>query len=140
VTATPVVPTFIQHVIERKAGALAYAPTRAPFGYRYLSYTWDAAGKRLTIRLHDKHYAVSNANRTVAVTMERFGGTPAACGDGNEKSYQVDGNKVFSAGGNLAWRCVRGVKGGVVKIRASGENLPGAALAILASSVRRLQA
>jgi hypothetical protein len=140
VTATPVIPLFIQHVIERKPGALAYVPTRAPFGYRYLSYTWDAAGKRLTIRLHDKHYAVSNANRTVAVTVERFGGTPAACGDENEKSYQVDGNKVFSAAGDQAWRCVRDVQGGVVKISATGRNLPGAALAILASSVRRLRA
>jgi hypothetical protein len=34
---------------------------------------------------------------------------------------------------------VRGARGGVVKILASGQNLPGAALAILASSVRRLQ-
>ena len=138
-TATPVIPLFIQHVIERKAGALAYVPTRAPFGYRYLSYTWDAAGKRLTIRLHDKHYAVSNANRTVAVTVERFGGKPATCGDENEKSYQVDGNKVFSAGGDLAWRCVRGAGGRIVKIAAAGRNLPASALAIVASSVRRLR-
>jgi hypothetical protein len=136
---TPLVPPFIQHVIEQKAGPLAYAPTRAPFGYRYLSYSWDAVGKRLTVRLHDKHYAVSNANRTVAVTAEWFGGTLASCGDGNEQSYQVDGNKVFSAGGNLAWRCVRGAGGRVVKIRAAGRNLPAAALAIVASSVRRLR-
>jgi hypothetical protein len=135
---TPVVPPFIQHVIEEKAGALAYVPTRPPFGYRYRSYTWDAAGKRLTIRLHDRHYAVSNANRTVAVTAEWFRGTLAACGNGNEKSYQVDGNKVFSAGGDLAWRCVRGAGGRIVKIAAAGRNLPASALAIVASSVRRI--
>jgi len=135
---TPLVPPFIQHVIEQKAGSLAYVPTRAPFGYRYLSYSWDAGAKRLTIRLHDKHYAPSNANRTLAVTAERFGGTLASCGDGNEKSYQVDGNKVFSAGVDLAWRCVRGVQGGVVKILAAGRNLPASALAIVASSVKRL--
>jgi len=135
---TPLVPPFVQHVIEQKAGPLAYVPTRAPFGYRYLSYSWDAGAKRLTIRLHDKHYAPSNANRTLAVTVERFGGTPKSCGDGNEKSYQVDGNKVFSAGVDLAWRCVRGVQGGVVKILAAGRNLPASALAIVASSVKRL--
>ena len=134
----PLIPPFIQHVIEQKAGPLAYVPTRAPFGYRYLSYSWDAGAKRLTIRLHDKHYAPSNANRTLAVTAERFGGTLASCGDGNEKSYQVDGNKVFSAGVDLAWRCVRGVQGGVVKILAAGRNLPASALAIVASSVKRL--
>jgi hypothetical protein len=137
---TPVVPPFVQHVIAQKAGALAYVPTRAPFGYRYLSYTWDAAGQRLTIRLHDRHYAVSNANRTVAVTAEWFGATLATCGDGNEKSYQVDGNKVFSAGGDLAWRCVRGAGGRIVKILAAGRNLPASTLAIVASSVRRLRA
>jgi hypothetical protein len=135
---TPLVPPFIQHVIEQKAGPLAYVPTRAPFGYRYLSYSWDAAAKRLTVRLHDKHYAASNTNRTIAVTAEWSGGTLASCGDGNEKSYQVDGNKVFSAGGDLAWRCVRGAGGRVVKILATGRNLPAAALAIVASSVRRL--
>jgi hypothetical protein len=136
---TPLVPPFIQHVIEAKAGPLAYVPTRAPFGYRYLSYTWDAGGKRLTVRLHDRHYAVSNTNRTVAVTAQWFGGTLATCSAGNEKSYQVDGNKVFSAGGDLAWRCVRGAGGRIVKILAAGRNLPASALAIVASSVRRLQ-
>jgi hypothetical protein len=139
-SVTPVVPPFIQHVIEQKAGPLAYIPTRAPFGYRYLSYKWDAAGQRLTIRLHDRHYPVSNANRTVPVTVERFGGTLASCGHGNEKSYQVDGNKVFSAGDNLAWRCVRGAGGRIVKILAAGRNLPASTLAIVASSVRRIQA
>lgn len=134
----PVVPPFIQHVIEQKAGDLAYVPTRAPFGYRYRSYTWNPATSRLTIRLHDKHYADSNANRTVAVTIERLGLPIAQCGDGNEKSYQVDGNKVFSSGGTLAWRCVRGAGGRTVKILASGRNLPASALAILASSVKRL--
>jgi len=135
---TPLVPPFIQHVIEQKAGPLAYMPTRAPFGYRYLSYSWDAAEKRLTVRLHDKHYAASNANRTLAVRVEWSGGTLASCGDGNEKSYQVDGNKVFSAGGTLAWHCVRGAGRRTVKILASGKNLPVSTLAIVASSVKRL--
>ena len=135
---TPVVPPFIQHVIEQRAGPLAYVPTRAPFGYRYLSYRWDAGPKRLTIRLHDKHYAPSDANRTLAVTVERFGGTLASCGDGNEKSYQVDGNKVWSSGDNLAWRCVRGAQGRIVKILASGGKYPAVGLAIIAASVKRI--
>jgi hypothetical protein len=135
---TPVVPPFIQHLIEQKAGALAYVPTRSPFGYRYMSSTWDAKGKRLTVRLHDRHYRPSNANRTVAVTAEWSDGLLSACGDGNEKSYQVDGNKVWSSGGTLAWRCVHGANGRIVKILASGKNLPASTLAILASSVRRV--
>ena len=133
-----VVPPYIQHVLERRAGPLAYAPTRAPFGYRYLSYSWDSAAKRLTVRLHDKHYAASNANRTVAVTVYWFNGTAVRCGDGNEKSYQVDGNRVFSAGGDVAWRCVRGSNSRLVKIVAAGKNMPASTLAIVASSVKRL--
>jgi hypothetical protein len=135
---TPVVPPFIQHLVERKAGSLAYVPTRSPSNYRYLSYTWDAKGKRLTIRLHDRHYRPSNANRTVAVTAEWFNGGLATCGHGNEKSYQVSGNKVWTSGGTLAWRCVRGANGRIVKILAAGKNLPASTLAIVASSVKRL--
>jgi hypothetical protein len=136
----PVVPVYIQHVIEQRAGALAYAPTRAPFGYRYQSYTWNAKTKQLTVRLHDRHYASSNTSRTVAVTAEPFTGPITRCGDGNEKSYQVDGNRVFSAGGNLAWRCVKGGGGRTVKILAAGAHTPASALAIVASSVKRLTA
>jgi len=134
----PVVPPFIQHVIEHKAGGLAYVPTRAPFGYRYQSYRWDPATKQLTVRLHDRHYSRSNANRTVAVTAEWLKLPIAKCGDGNEKSYQVDGNRVFSAGGTLVWRCVRGTGGRTVKILVAGRNLPASTLAIVASSVKRL--
>src|SRR2546423_13052852 len=100
---TPVVPPFIQHVIEQRAGPLAYVSTRAPFGYRYLSYKWDAAGKRLTIRLHDRHYAVSNTNRTGAVTAEWFGGRLAACGPSHAASYPRCRTQAFRAGRGLAW-------------------------------------
>jgi hypothetical protein len=135
---TPVVPPFIQNVIEHRAGPLAYVPTRAPFGYRYLSYSWDAKGKRLNVRLHDKHYRPSNTNRTVTVTAQWFKGPLATCGNGNERSYQVGGNKVWSSGDTLAWRCVRGANGRLVKILASGRNLPASTLAIVASSVKRV--
>jgi len=135
---TPLVPPAIQHVIEHKAGPLAYVPTRSPFGYRYLSYSWSNGGKQLTVRLHNRHYATSNTNRTVVVTARYADGSLAACGSGNEKSYQVDGNKVWSAGGDTAWRCVRGAQGRVVKIVATGKNLPASTLAIVASSVKRL--
>ena len=74
---TPLVPPFIQHVIEQKAGPLAYVPTRAALGWRYLSYSWNPQTKQLTVRVHDKHYKLSNANHTVAVTAEYFNGTLA---------------------------------------------------------------
>jgi hypothetical protein len=118
------VPPFIQHVIERRAGDYAYIPTRAPSAYRYRSYTWNPRTKMLTVRLRDKR------NASIGVTIEPFRGD---CATGNEKSYQVDGNKVFSAGGDLAWRCIR-----QVKILAAGPKLPASALAITAASVKKL--
>ncbi len=135
---TPLVPPFIQHVIQVKAGPLAYIPTRASLGWRYLNYTWNPATKQLTVRIHDEHYKPSNANRTIAVTARYFNGTLATCGTGNEKSYQVDGNKVWSSGDNLAWRCVKGAKGRIVKILASGGKYPAVGLAIIAASVKRI--
>ena len=138
IAATPVVPLSIQHIAKRRAGALAYIPTRAPFGYRYLSYSWNASTKQLAIRLHDKHYAASNTKRTITVTASWFAGPLAQCGVGNEKSYQVDGNRVFSAGATLTWRCVKGTGGRIVKISSSDQNMPTSTLAIVASSVRRL--
>ena len=64
---TPLVPPFIQHVIQQKADPLAYIPTRASLGWRYSSYTWNATTKQLTVRVHDKHYKLSNTNHTIAI-------------------------------------------------------------------------
>ena len=50
----------------------------------------------------------------------------------------MDGNKVWSSGDNLAWRCVKGANGRIVKILASGKRLPVVGLAIMASSVKRI--
>ena len=50
----------------------------------------------------------------------------------------MDGNKVWSSGGNLAWRCVKGANGRIVKILASGTRQPAVGLAIMASSVKRI--
>ena len=51
---TPLVPPFIQALVKQKAGAQAYVPTRAPFRYTYLSYSWNAVDKILVVRLADR--------------------------------------------------------------------------------------
>jgi hypothetical protein len=134
--AAPLVPTTVQRAVRTKATALAYAPTRAPANYRYLSYGWDAGERQLTIRLHDRHYAVSNDRHTVAFTAERFGRPLAACAAGKTKTIQYDGNKVYWDG-TTAWRCVAGPKGNV-RLSATGPSLPDVALALVVSSGRRL--
>jgi hypothetical protein len=134
--ASPLVPAPVQRLVRAKAGALAYMPTRAPAGYRYLSYGWDAGERQLTIRLHDRHYAPTNANRTVEFTAQRFAAPLAACSAGKVKTIQYDGNKVYWDG-STAWRCVRSTKGNV-RLAAAGPNLPDVALAQIVSSGKRL--
>lgn len=135
-TKNPLVPTFIQHLVQRKTTSLAYAPTRAPSGYRYLSYTWNAGGKRLTIRLHDKHYATSNTRHTAVFTATPFAGALAGCSAGKQRTIQYAGNKVYWDG-TVAWRCVKGLHGNV-KLAATGPTLPDVGLALVVSSAKRL--
>lgn len=135
-TRNPLVPTFIQHLVERRAGALAYAPTRAPADYRYLSYGWNGAAKQLTIRLHDRHYATSNATHTAVFTATPFAGALSTCSAGKQKTIQYAGNKVYWDG-TVAWRCVQGAHGNV-KLAATGAALPDVGLALVVSSAKRL--
>ncbi len=132
----PVVPVFIQKVAVQKAGPLAYAPTRLPFRYRYTGYTWRAASHQLSFRFDDRRFPLNGKHR-VWFTSERFAGTLTSCADGKQKTLQLDGNKVYWDGG-VAWRCVRGPDGKLVKLLASGPNLPDVALGIVVASGRRI--
>ena len=132
----PVVPVFIQKLALKKAGPFAYTPTRVPFGYRYTSYSWLPASKQLTFRFDDKHYA-KNGKHALRFTAQPFAGTLASCADGKQKTLQLDGNKVYWDG-SVAWRCVRGSNGKLVKLLASGPNLPDSALGIVVASGKRL--
>jgi hypothetical protein len=125
----PLVPTFIQSRIKQKAGYQAYVPTRAPFRYTYLSYNWYDRDKILLVRLADRRYA-NRAAHTITFSVHRFRGN---CAAGNQKSYQVDGNKTYSDAG-VAWRCLPGVK-----LLASGPNLPEVALAQVVASAKRIR-
>jgi hypothetical protein len=134
---SPLVPPFIASLVKAKAGPLAYAPTRSPFGYRYLSYTWNPKAKILNIRLHDKHYKPGNARHTATFTAEWFAGSLASCADGKQKTIQYDGNQVYWDAG-VAWRCVRGAGGRNVKLLAASPTLPDVALAQIVASGKRL--
>ena len=135
--SAPLVPQFTQGLVKKRAGSLAYVPTRSPSGYRYLSYTWSPTTKTLNVRLHDKHYRPGNARHTATFTARWFGGSLASCANGKQKTIQYDGNKVYWAGG-VAWRCVRGAGGRNVKLLAAGPTLPDVALAQIVSSGKRL--
>jgi hypothetical protein len=134
---SPLVPPFTQKLIKVRAGALAYAPTRSPFGYRYLNYSWDPATRILNVRIHDKHYRPGNARHTATFTATWFAGSLASCADGKQRTIQYDGNKVYWASG-VAWRCVSSPGGRNVKLLAAGPTLPDVALAQIVSSGKRL--
>jgi hypothetical protein len=131
---TPLVPPFIQKLVRAKAGALAYVPTRSPIGYRYSAFRWN--GRALTIKLADRRFPV-DGRHSITVLAQRFDGPLASCGDGREKTLQMGGNKVYWDG-RLAWRCVRGANGRLLKISASGPNLPDVALGRVMASVKRV--
>ena len=127
--AAPLVPPFIQGLVAKRAGATAYVPTRAPLRYAYASYTWDGVRRSLTLRLVDRRYANRGAH-TITFAARPFHGD---CARGNEKGFQVDGNRTYSANG-LAWRCLNGVK-----LSAAGQNLPEVALAQVVASAKRVR-
>jgi hypothetical protein len=134
--STPVVPPFIQQLAQGRAGALAYVPTRVPFGYRYVGYRWS--GRVLEIRVADRRFPL-DGRHSLVFTAQRFRGTLASCGSGREKTLQMGGNKVYWDGAD-AWRCVRGTDGRLVRLAASGPNLPDVALGRVAASGKRAAA
>jgi hypothetical protein len=132
--STPVVPPFIQQLTQAKAGVLAYVPTRVPFRYRYVGHRWN--GRVLEIRVADRRFRLDRRH-SVAFTAQRFRGTLASCGSGRERTLQMGGNKVYWDGA-VAWRCVRGSDGRLVRLAASGPNLPDVALGRVVASGKRV--
>jgi hypothetical protein len=131
--AQPVVPAFIQKLVRARSGVLAVVPTRVPFAYRYAAFRWN--GRVLTVTFADRRFPV-DGRRSLTFTSQRFGGTLVSCGNGREKTLQMAGNKVFWDG-ELAWRCVRGTNGRLVRVAASGPDLPDVALGLVVASAKR---
>jgi hypothetical protein len=97
--AAPVVPTHSQQALEKKLPALAYVPTRVGFGFRY--YKW-ATTTRPSLRIWFRDKAAREI--TFVATFQK-----GACATGKEKSFQLDGNKVYwshTADEQQAWRCL----------------------------------
>jgi hypothetical protein len=133
-SSTAVVPPFIQQLARAKAGALAYVPTRVPLHYRYVGYGWNRG--TLRIKLADRRFPL-DGRHSLAFTAQRFGGTLARCGDGRQRTLQMGGNRVYWDGAQ-AWRCVRGSDGRLVRLAASGPNLPDVALGRVVASGKRV--
>ena len=97
--AAPVVPRHSQLALRHKLPALAYVPTRVGFGFRY--YKW-ATTTRPALRIWFRDKAAREI--TFVATFQK-----GACATGKEKSFQLDGNKVYwshTANEQQAWRCL----------------------------------
>lgn len=97
--ATPVVPVHSQQALKKKLPSLAYVPTRVGSGFRY--YKW-ATTTRPSLRIWFRDRAKREI--TFVATFQH-----GACATSKEKTFQLDGNKVYwshTADEQQAWRCV----------------------------------
>jgi hypothetical protein len=108
---SPVVPRHSQVAIRLKLPSLAYVPARVPSGFRY--YRW-ATTTRPALRIWFRDKA---QHEITFVATNQVG----PCATGREKTFQLDGNKVYwshTANEQQAWRCVAGPNKRVVRITA----------------------
>jgi len=100
-----VVPVSAQQAIVRRAGDLAFAPTRVPTGFRFVRWSYTASPQPvLRIWLRNR----GSIELTFVATRQR-----GDCTAGKEKTFQLAGNKVYwshTANEQRAWRCVGGVR------------------------------
>ena len=113
VAAAHPVPLRSQHAIKQRTKLYAYVPARVPVGFRY--YRWSFTPKPPALRI---------AFRNKAGWEIVFSASPgAACaGAGKEKSFQLDGNKVYwshTAAEQQAWRCVVGPNRALIRLTAT---------------------
>jgi hypothetical protein len=120
------VPLFVQHAIDKRTAVVNYVPARVPFGFRYTRWSYTASPQPVTrIWFHRRG---KSAAWQIAFVASRQGGM---CPRG-EKSYQVDGNKVWwshTRNEQQAWRCVVGSKG-LVRLTAATPIAPTAFAAV----------
>src|SRR3954454_5998730 len=132
------VPLLVQHAIAKKTRGLAYVPARVPFGFRYLRWSYAAKPQPVT-RIWFQRRG-KPAWQITFVASKQSGACPRG-----EKSYQVDGSKVWwshTANEQQAWRCVSGPNG-LVRLTAATPLAPTAfasvALAQLAAAGHRIR-
>jgi opacity protein-like surface antigen len=119
--------------IDGRAGFRNYLPTRMLPGFEYAG--WSYRGGVLRVDFESK------SGRTVVWTVAPMKG---ACDAGKLASYQLAGNKLWwgqDASSQFAWRCVFGLDGKPLRLRASSTTPPtklaGAGLGIVVASATR---
>jgi hypothetical protein len=112
----PVVPRRVQVQIASLAPLLAYAPTREPIGFGFTGWLKTPATVEITLD--------NKAGWEIRFVARRHTGS---CRVGMEKSYQLDGNKVYwshTGAEQQAWRCLTDGRGRQVRLVASSPQPP----------------
>ena len=112
----PRVPLPVQAQIKHRAPLLAYVPTRTAMGFRYQQ--WLRTTETVQIEFLNKAGWEINF-----IATRQYGN----CRAGMEKSFQLDGNKVYwshTGAEQQAWRCVSGPLGKPVRLVASSPQPP----------------
>jgi hypothetical protein len=109
------VPPKAQQQIKQRASLYAYMPARVPAGFRFVR--WNYTAKPLPVI---REFFRSKTHLTWEIT---FVASPqrGTCPRG-EKSFQVDGNKVYwshTLNEQQAWRCVTGSDNKLVRLTAA---------------------
>ncbi len=108
------VPVPVQHAIAQRTALYAYAPTRVAASYRYASWSF-ANGAKPTLRIVFRNAA---GRQWTFTSAPRAG----ACARGEQKTFQLAGNKAYwsqTGAVQQAWRCVTGANGRQVQLTAS---------------------
>jgi hypothetical protein len=104
------VPLVVQRAIKQRTSVVGYVPARVPFGFRYARWSYAAKPQPVT-RIWFRRRLKPASWQITFVASKQAGSCPRG-----EKSYQVDGNKVWwshTRNEQQAWRCVAGPKGSV---------------------------
>ncbi len=135
-SSRPIVPRPAQLQILRTAPSLAYAPTRMALGFRYTNWQKTPATVRITF--------ASKAGWEIRFVVLRLVGS---CRAGMEKSFQLDGNKVYwshTGAEQQAWRCVSGAHGRQLRLVGSSPQPPtlfaNVGLGLVVASGKRIDA
>jgi hypothetical protein len=99
----PVVPLHSQQMIKQRTNLYAFVPTRVGAGFRYYRWAFQP-GAQPALRIWFRHE--SNPSWVIVFVASPQRGP---CEAGKEKSFQLDGNKVYwshTADEQQAWRCV----------------------------------
>jgi hypothetical protein len=136
------VPVGLRAKLAAESGGVLYLPARTPLFYRYRSGAKVSGGilsATFTNRLRVRKGLWRWTKQTFLWQVRPLA-SAVSCPDwaGSQRTFQVDGNKVYwstAATGDLTWRCVTDRRGKRhVLVATQGGKLPGVGLATVVAS------